>query len=350
MNNIIIEPGSLDHLADKLPRAHAYAVITDSNVAKLYGERVAQQLPNAQLLEFAAGEANKTRETWAALSDEMLRRGLGRDCCVVALGGGVTGDLAGFVAATYMRGVAVVQVPTTLLAMVDASIGGKVGVDTSAGKNLIGAFHHPELVIIDPIVLRTLPDAELRGGLAEVIKHGAIADAEYLHWVSESVDAIFERRPHTLESLIRRSVEIKLDHVTDDPHEHGKRAALNFGHTVGHALERMNEYRISHGEAVASGMTFELAIGIGLGITEPSARSTVDWAIAAAQIGAKEGGLFNVDAMIAATHSDKKKRSGTVRYTLLRKVGEVAKSEAGEWTLPLADDVVKKALMDSFKV
>jgi 3-dehydroquinate synthase len=350
MNNIIIEPGSLDHLADKLPRAHAYAVIADSNVAKLYGERVADQLPNAQLLDFPAGEANKNRDTWAALSDEMLRRDFGRDCCVVALGGGVTGDLAGFVAATYMRGVAVVQVPTTLLAMVDASIGGKVGVDTAAGKNLIGAFHYPALVLIDPQVLLTLPDAELSAGLAEAIKHGAIADAAYLQWITDSTTAIFERHTDALESLIRRSVEIKLGYASEDPREQGKRAALNFGHTVGHALEQIYQYRISHGEAVAVGMSFELQIGIGLGITDPSARMSVGMALAAARALPNQTELFSVDDMISATHSDKKKRAGAVRYTLLRKIGEVAKSESGEWTLPLSDDVVKNALTESFKV
>jgi 3-dehydroquinate synthase len=350
MNEIIIEPGSLDHIADKLPRAHAYAVITDSNVAKLYGERVAQQLPNAQLLEFPAGEANKNRETWAALSDEMLKRDFGRDCCVVAVGGGVTGDLAGFVAATYMRGVPVVQVPTSLLAMVDASIGGKVGVDTSAGKNLIGAFHHPALVVIDPNVLRTLPDAEMSSGLTEAVKHGAIADAEYLQWITDSVAAIFERRTYTLESLIRRSVEIKLAHTSEDPREQGKRAALNFGHTVAHALEQTCEYRISHGEAVALGMMTELEIGMGLGITDPGALSSIAAALSATRALLNRTISFGIEEVIAATHSDKKKRSGMVRYTLLRKVGEVAKSEAGEWTLPLPDDVVKDALTKSFKV
>jgi 3-dehydroquinate synthase len=349
MNNIIIESGSLDHFAKHIPRAHAYAVISDSNVSKLYGERVSKQLPNAQLIEFDAGEANKNRNTWTQLSDQMLEQGFGRDCCVVALGGGVTGDLAGFVAATYMRGVPVVQVPTTLLAMVDASIGGKVGVDTEAGKNLIGAFHHPALVLIDPNALRTLPDAELSAGLAEAIKHGAIADAQYLQWIKESMTAIFERRTHTLESLVRRSVEIKLDHVNEDPREQGKRAALNFGHTIGHALEREFDYSMSHGQAVALGMVMETEIGVALGVTAPGTPGTIGDVVAAARL-PEFTGFDDFDGLIAATRSDKKARSGAVRYTLLRAPGVVARSSDGEWTLPVPDDVVKTTLSKHWRV
>src|SRR5688572_6778332 len=179
MDNVLIDAGALDQIAKHIPRAHAYAIISDTYVSKLYAERVIKQLPNAQLFEFPAGEANKNRETWAALSELMIARGLGRDCCVIALGGGVTGDMAGFVAATYMRGVPVVQVPTTLLAMIDASIGGKTGVDTPGGKNLVGAFHRPSAVVADPAVLETLAVPQLRAGLAEVIKHGVIADEAY---------------------------------------------------------------------------------------------------------------------------------------------------------------------------
>ena len=235
--NITIQAGSLHRISEYLPGAHAYAVITDSNT-RPFGQRIAESLTNAQFFEFAAGEENKTRATWEQLTDAMLARGLGRDTCVIAVGGGVTCDLAGFVAATYMRGVPVVQVPTSLLAMIDAAIGGKTGVDVPAGKNLVGAFHPPYHVVIDPAVLHTLPDAELSNGLAEAVKHGAIADASYLEWITESTTSIFERRMHTLESLIRRSIEIKTAYVDEDLREAGKRAALNFGHTIAHALDR----------------------------------------------------------------------------------------------------------------
>jgi 3-dehydroquinate synthase len=347
-NDIVIKTGSLEQLAQHLPRAHAYAIISDSNVARLYADNVKNQLSNAELLQFPAGEVNKNRDTWSALSDLMLARGLGRDCCVVAMGGGVTGDLAGFVAATYMRGVPIVQVPTTLLAMIDAAIGGKTGVDTPVGKNLIGAFHQPARVIIDPNVLRSLPDAEISAGLAEAIKHGAIADAEYLQWIIDSAAAIFERRIHTLEALIRRSVEIKLAHVEQDTREQGKRAALNFGHTIGHAFELQSNYRVPHGHAVAAGMMLEAEIGVAMGITEPDAPARIARALEVARLPVSID-IGDLDAVIKATRSDKKARGGTVRYTLLQRIGSIARS-GDAWTVAVEDDVVREILKKHSRV
>ena len=349
MDNIAIAPGALGNIADLVPKAHAYALISDTNVAELYGEQVLRQLENATLLTFPAGEAHKTRETWSALSDIMLQRGFGRDCCVVALGGGVTNDLAGFVAATYMRGVPIVQVPTTLLAMIDAAIGGKTGVDTDAGKNLIGAFHEPACVIIDPNVLNTLPDDELSAGLAEAIKHGAIADREYLEWVVDSMVPIFERKTHALQALIQRSVEIKLSHVKDDPREKGKRAALNFGHTIAHAVEREFDYGISHGQAVALGMILEARIGVAAGITEEGTPEVIVEAVSAANL-PHFAGFDDFEGLIEATRGDKKARGGTVRYTLLQKAGAVARTAEGEWTTAVADDVVRETLKRHWRV
>ena len=349
MNPIVIEAGALDSVADLLPRAHGYAVISDTNVAELYGEKLTSKLPNSTLLTFPAGEANKTRETWAALSDLMIERGFGRDSCVVALGGGVTTDLAGFVAATYMRGVPVVQVPTTLLAMIDAAIGGKTGVDTDAGKNLIGAFHDPSRVIIDPNVLQTLPDEELSGGMAEAIKHGAIADRVYLEWIVDSMTSIFDRDTDALETLIRRSVDIKLDHVQEDPREKGKRAALNFGHTMGHAVEREFDYGISHGQAVALGMIMESHIGVAAGVTAPGTPDIITEAVDAANL-PHFAGFDDFEGLIEATRSDKKARGGAVRYALLEKVGAVARTGDGEWTTAVADDVVRETLKQHWRV
>src|SRR5688572_7659914 len=176
--DVVIEHGRLARLKALLPRAHRYVIIADGNVGALYAPALEESL-NAVVRLFPPGEKHKNVQTWVYLCDQLIVGDIGRDCCIIALGGGVTGDLAGFVAATYMRGVPYVHVPTSLLAMIDASIGGKTGVDTPNGKNLIGAFHQPAIVIIDPDVLRTLPEAELRNGLAEAIKHGAIADAAY---------------------------------------------------------------------------------------------------------------------------------------------------------------------------
>jgi 3-dehydroquinate synthase len=340
--NITIQPGSLHRISEHLPGAHAYAVIADSHT-RAYGERIAEGIANAHLFAFAAGEENKTRQTWAQLTDAMLERGMGRDTCVIAVGGGVTCDLAGFVAATYMRGIPVVQVPTSLLAMIDAAIGGKTGVDVPAGKNLVGAFHPPYHVVIDPTVLHTLPDAELSNGLAEAVKHGAIADASYLEWITESTTSIFERRMHTLESLIRRSIEIKTAYVAEDLREAGKRAALNFGHTIAHALERASGYAIQHGHAVGLGMLIEAEVGNVLGVTNPHSTQDIYKALQRVRL-PHEIVFTDVAPLVAATRADKKARSGAVRYVLLEQTGSIARTATGEWTWEVPDDVVSTAL------
>src|SRR6185312_7677005 len=220
-------------------------------------ERLRARGANVQLFEFPAGEWNKTRETWARLSDRLLEHQFGRDSAVIALGGGVVGDVAGFVAATYLRGIPYVQVPTSLLAMIDSSIGGKTGVDVTAGKNLIGAFHQPRLVVADLDVLSSLPRSQLAAGIAEAVKHGVIADAEYFAFLEATPDAILRGDAAAVERLVTRSIEIKAAVVAEDEREMGRRAILNFGHTVGHAIEATVKYDMLHGEAVAIGMAYE---------------------------------------------------------------------------------------------
>lgn len=345
--DVVIEPGCLDRLSQMVPPAHAYAIIADSTVARLYAERAAAALrgnAHTTVLQFPAGEQNKNAQTWSALIDELLGAGFARDGCIIALGGGVTGDLAGFVAATFMRGVRLVQVPTTLLAMIDASIGGKTGIDASAGKNLIGAFHQPHVVVVDPLLLRTLPHEELRFGLAEAIKHGAIYDAEYLDWIAGSVTPIFEHKMHTISALVKRSVEIKAHFVAEDVHERGARAVLNFGHTIAHALEHATNYALPHGHAVAVGMIVECSAGEEAGITAPGTTERLAQALATVGLPTRLPGACDVEAVVAGTRTDKKRRGGTQHYTLLRQIGQIARGEDGKWTLPLADDVVRNAL------
>ncbi|HEX5437585.1 MAG TPA: 3-dehydroquinate synthase family protein, partial [Gemmatimonadaceae bacterium] len=202
----------MGEVAREAAPAHRYAIITDTNVEPLYAGRVTASFGTAEsdVFRVQAGEAQKTRESWAHLTDEMLARGFGRDSCTIALGGGVVGDLAGFVAATFMRGIPFIQVPTTLLAMIDASIGGKTGVDAPAGKNLVGAFHHPAAVLADPGALATLPSPELRAGLAEAIKHGVIADAAYFKQVADCAPQLADvPSGDTMQAIITRSIEIK---------------------------------------------------------------------------------------------------------------------------------------------
>jgi len=346
-----VEPGALDRLgelcASSAP-AHRYAIVADGRVAELYGDRVLAAFSGAglgaDLHRFDPGEASKTRGTWARLTDALLEAGHGRDSVVVGLGGGVAGDLAGFVAATYLRGVPVVQVPTSLLAMVDAAVGGKTGVDTPSGKNLVGAFHHPALVVADTEVLRTLPAEHVACGLAEAVKAGAVADADFLDWIEAEAPELREAEPRAAAELVRRAAALKAGVVEEDPEEAGRRAILNFGHTVGHALERLSDYRLLHGQAVAVGMRVEARLGRELGMTAPDAVARLDAALAACGHRTRLEPAWTAPAVLAAASTDKKGRAGTARIVLLDRPGSVARGADGSWTHPLEGASAEKAL------
>lgn len=349
--DICIDPGGLDRLGDYVAvhaPAAAYAIIADSNVAPLYAERasdaLAQTGARVLALDFPAGERNKNSKSWESLTDILLETGFGRDSCVIALGGGVTGDLGGFVAATFMRGVPVVQVPTTLLAMIDASIGGKTGIDSARGKNLLGAFHQPRLVLIDPQMIETLPDHELQYGLAEAVKHAAIADEGYLMWLAKSARAIFDHKIDVVTALITRSVQIKARFVSADAREAGIRAVLNFGHTIGHALEYVANYDMPHGQAVGLGMLVESTAGELAGVTEAGTAEKLREALTGVRLPVGLSHAIKAASVLAATRTDKKTRAGEVYYTLLERLGSVARTAEGGWTMPLPDDVVREAL------
>ena len=242
------------------------AIITDANVAKLYGSALYEQLQRwgveAEVFSFPAGEAHKTRQIKAILEDQLLDKGYGRDTCILALGGGVTTDLGGYLAATYCRGVPLILMPTSLLAMVDASLGGKTGVNTPFGKNLIGAFYHPQAVLIDPTFLHTLPSKEIKNGLVEMIKHGLIADINYVNFLKEQAPALLRLDKEIMQNAIFMSCQIKQQIIQVDEKEQGKRHLLNFGHTMGHALETKTHYQLSHGEAVALGIIAESRLAV----------------------------------------------------------------------------------------
>lgn len=335
--------GVLAELGDRCREhtgAERYAVIADARVADLYGQRALESLreggARATLFGFPEGEASKNRRTWAELQDRMLEEGLGRDAAVVAVGGGVTGDLAGFVAATYMRGLPLVQVPTSVLAMVDSSVGGKVGVNTDRGKNLVGAFHHPRHVAADPEVLETLDPRHLRAGLAEAVKAAAIADADFLDWMEAERDALAAGEPAALEQVIHRSVAIKAGVVGRDPEERGERAVLNFGHTVGHGLEAASGYGALHGEAVALGMRLEARLGEALGTTRQGTARRLDRLLRSLGLAGGRGedvlaGVALEDVM-ETMERDKKGRRGRIRVVLLEEPGRVARGAGGSYT------------------
>lgn len=334
-------------LGERCP-AHTYAVISDSRVAELYGSRVLKALRGAglraDLFTFPCGEWNKTRVTWTELTDALLAARVGRDGAVVALGGGVTGDLAGFVAATYLRGIPFVQVPTTLLAMLDAAIGGKTGVDVPAGKNLVGAFHPPRFVLADVETLVTLPKAHVAGGMAEAIKHAVVADAAYLDAILADAAAIRARDIPALERVVTRSVAIKEEVVAADPRESGRRQVLNFGHTIAHAIEARSGYALTHGEAVAIGMTAESVLAEALGVAEPGLAAAVKSALEAFALPVTVPEELAAGDLLDTLQGDKKARAGTVRFALPQRVGAMPQRADGAWTVEVASDAILHAL------
>lgn len=256
---IFIEKGGLQrsHWIDLLKKvATRFAIITDDHVKDLYGTALKKRF-EAELFSIPPGEKSKTRQWKEILEDQMIEKGLGRDTAIVALGGGVVTDLAGFIAATYCRGISFISIPTTLLGMVDASIGGKVGVNTPHAKNWIGAFYHPRFLFIDPDLISTLPAKERQNGMAEIIKYALIASPTLF-------EKLVKKKPSD-EDLIRESCSIKTRIVTEDPQERGLRRILNFGHTIGHAIETVSSYRVSHGQAIAIGMVAEARLSYKMG-------------------------------------------------------------------------------------
>lgn len=347
---LTIARGAIDRVGDiagSVAPAHRYAIVADESTGALYGTRLAASLPAESVvhLRFPAGEASKTRDTWSVLTDALLDAGCGRDTTILALGGGVTGDLAGFLAATYLRGVAYLQVPTSLLAMVDSSIGGKTGVDTPRGKNLVGAFHRPAAVIVDPELLRTLPDTHLRAGLAEALKHAVIADASLFDWIgAHAAELLADPGGPLMTQLIARAVSIKARVVEADEREGGLRKTLNFGHTIGHAVEQLSGYSLLHGEAVAIGMVAESRAAEMVGIAEPGTAARI--AEALNRIGlpiAIPAGIAPA-AILAAMRSDKKARAGLVEYALPCRIGEMA-GAAQAYGIPVEDAAVVRGIL-----
>lgn len=345
--------GELGALAAAVVSAHRYVVVADTTVAALHADRVVAALAPARtdLITIPPGEAEKTRERWAWITDRLLDLECGRDTVMIALGGGVVGDLAGFTAATYLRGIPVIQLPTTLLAMVDASVGGKTAVDVPAGKNLVGAFHPPALVVADLDTLGTLPEADLRSGMAEVLKHGLIADRAYLERTVSALPTLLAPggvASHQMLETVARSVEIKAEVVAADEREGGRRKILNFGHTLGHAVELASGYALLHGEAVAIGMVLEARLAERMGVAAPGTSAAVEAAVRAAGLPSlpPEGPTRDVDRLIEATRLDKKARAGAVEYALPLEPGRMAGEERG-WSLPVTEAEVRESLLDS---
>jgi len=320
---VVIGPGALDRCGELLAEvssAQRIALITDAAVGELYGPKVSALLASAgfevHALSFAPGETSKTWAVAGQLLEAMARDGVERGDVVVALGGGVVGDLAGFVAATYLRGIAFAQIPTTLLAQVDSSIGGKTGVDLEAGKNLAGAFKQPLVVISDTDVLSTLPEPEWRSGLAEVAKSAVIGGEEFLGWLEDHAQALVDREPSVCEDAVVRSATFKAGVVSVDEREVGVRECLNYGHTLGHAIEKVAGYGVvAHGIAVGEGMRFAVRLAVECAHASRDFVARQDALLDALGLVSIDSS-FDADEIASALRSDKKVRGGVTRWVL----------------------------------
>ncbi len=322
----IVERGVIGQAAQHLPqRAGKVFVVTTEDVWRHAGSLLAKALEQVahEILYLPGGEENKRLAPVEALAEEMIERGGDRSSTVIAYGGGIVNDMGGFLAAIFMRGIPVLQIPTTLLAQVDAAIGGKTAVNLVSGKNLIGAFHQPVAVLTDPAVLETLPEREYRAGLWEIVKAGIIREAELFQYLVRERDAVIERRPHAVDHIIAESVRMKAEVVSSDEREGDMRRILNFGHTFGHALEAETRYtRFLHGEAVAWGM--RAAIHLGQSTGHVSAEDAVDMLEAIEAYGPipPVGGIA-AENLVARLVHDKKTLRGKVHFVLPVRIGEV---------------------------
>ena len=323
--DVLVGADLLPSLADLAHIRGAIVLITDSHVGPLHASRCDNV---ACEITIPAGEQHKTLATVQTIYDQMLNAGVDRQATVVALGGGVVGDVAGFVAATYLRGVDFVQCPTSLLAMVDASVGGKTGVDMPQGKNLVGAFKQPTAVLADVTMLQTLPKVEFAAGMAEVVKHGLINDAELFDKLERGEWRFSHRSPVAdLQSLVATAIAVKQTVVQEDPFEQGRRATLNLGHTFGHAIEQVSGYRVRHGEGVAMGLVAAANLSARLGLCDPALQTRLEGVLQAQGLPQRIPAEFDPNAIYRAMFSDKKKASGKLRFILLREVGEVFMKE-----------------------
>lgn len=324
--DVIVQEGALDRLGEMLKSRNLgerFLVVSDRNVAPLYGRQVQMSLQSAgyqtSQLTIPAGEAYKNLETVDSLWRGFLEAGIDRKSTIIALGGGVVGDLAGFAAATFMRGCNWVALPTTLLAMVDASLGGKTGFDLPEGKNLVGAFHPPRFVLADPGMLFTLPERELRAGLAEVVKHGVIGDPDLFALCIQGWEAIVAHLPE----VVRRSMAVKVKIIEEDPYEKGIRAALNLGHTIGHAVELVSGFSLLHGEAVAIGMVAEARLAERLTVADQGTSEALAETLTGLGLPVEIPENMDHRELIRTMRVDKKKAASVVRFALPVKIGEV---------------------------
>ncbi len=330
-------------------KIHKFAVITDSNVKDPYGEPILHRLKDAgyqaDLFVFEAGEKSKTRQTKEMIEDAMLAKQYRRDCCVIAVGGGVVTDLAGFVAGTYGRGVPFINYATTLLAAADASVGGKTAVDTPLATNLIGMFNQPEKVYLDIATWKTLPKREVISGLAETIKHACLGSKEFFNYLDEHMEKILSLQREACEHIAEENCKIKYHVVMKDERESGLREVLNLGHTVGRAIETVSDYRLLHGEAVSIGMVAEVKLAYRLGYVTERERDAVIALLKKAELPVSIPEYIDREALVKKLYTDKKVRDGKLRFVIQKGIGDIVEFEPGVFATPIEEQVAREIIM-----
>jgi 3-dehydroquinate synthase len=347
------------HLEDKLiadignglvGKVTKFAVITDSTVKGLYAENIQNKLKNAgysaELFVFEAGEKSKTRRTKELIEDAMLEKGFRRDCCIIAVGGGVVTDLAGFVAGTFGRGVPFINYATTLLAAADASVGGKTAVDTPLATNLIGLFNQPEKVYVDIAAWETLPARQISSGLAETIKHACIASREFYEYLDAHMEELLHIEKTACEHIANENCKIKYAVVMKDERESGLREILNLGHTVGRAIETVSDYRLLHGEALSIGLVAEVKLAYKLGYVTEEERDSVTELLKRAGLPVAIPAYIDREALVKKLYTDKKVKNGQLRFVIQKGIGDIVEFSEGVFATPIEEAVAREIIMD----
>lgn len=343
---VFIGNGAVTELPKHLHKYHKnkrIVVITDNTVKKLHLPAFEKELPEFLTITIPPGEESKSREIKAQIEDALSERNFGKDTVLIAFGGGVVGDLTGFVASTYYRGVSFIQVPTTLLAMVDASIGGKTGINTAQGKNLVGTVYQPDAVIVDLEFMKTLPDQEFLNGLAEVIKMACILDKGLFQEIEKNKEGVLQRKEEILLPLIKRSIELKKIIVEKDEQETGLRQILNFGHTVGHALEKASNYSLKHGFAVSAGMAAESFLAVHQGVLQQQDAERIASLLKDFNLPVSIPKEIGLKPLLGYMEHDKKNRNQEVQCILLENIGQ-AKQEKHQYSFPFSEKDLIRAL------
>lgn len=327
-----------------------FAVITDSIVKDLYAESILSKLNDAgyqaDLFVFEAGEKQKTRKTKELVEDAMLEKGYRRDCCIIAVGGGVVTDLAGFVAGTFGRGIPFINYATTLLAAADASVGGKTAVDTPLATNLIGLFNQPKKVYLDIATWKTLPARQLSSGLAETIKHACLASEDLFHYLDLHMEDILNNEESSCIHIANENCRIKYEVVMKDERESGLREILNLGHTVGRAIETVSDYRLLHGEAVSIGLVAEVTLACKLGYMTETQKDAVIALLAKANLPTAIPDYIDRDALVKKLYTDKKVRNGRLRFVIQKGIGDVVAFAENVYATPIEESVAREIISE----